>query len=319
LAENNKTGVKCALKISNDGPDSEESMNMHTDEAKIMSEISHHNIIKMLEYNDNACYTTRNGETSTRFSIAYELARNDLFDYIAQGGELKENDARYYFHQIVGATEFMHSKGISHRDLKHENILLDDNYDIKIADFGFATHSISSDSYKGSGYYMAPEIHINKKYNTQCSDIFSLGVILFVMVFNRPPFPSTLGTNSFLKAIKDNKIKSFWKMHTKGKAEGIEHYSEDLIHLISGMLQVEPVHRISISEIKQHPWFKGELPSKAEITENLDKRQQLVLDAGIMGGLVVPADSIDPDEIAQNAHRGLDDSDVSSLLILQIN
>lgn len=140
---------------------------MHLEEAKIMGELNHHNILKMLEFNDNACFTARNGETSTRFSIASELARNELFDYIAKGGELKENEARYFFHQVIDAVEFIHSKGISHRDLKPENLLLDSNYDIKIADFGFATRLAKTDSYKGSAYYMAPEIHLNMEYNTQ--------------------------------------------------------------------------------------------------------------------------------------------------------
>jgi serine/threonine protein kinase len=131
------------------------------------------------------------------------------------------------------------------------------------------------------------------------------------MVSNMPPFPSTQGNNSFFKTIKDNKFQSFWRMHTTSRTEGPEYYSDEFVNLVTGMLQVDPIHRFSISEIKQHPWYKGEVPSQIEIKENLDKRQQLVLNAGIIGGLEIPTDSLDPDSREQNISRGGDDSDVS--------
>lgn len=100
--------------------------------------------------------------------MALELAEGgELFDYIFQTGRLDEKIARYYFLQLLDAFEYIHNKGISHCDVKLQNILLDHQFNLKLADFGFSSKQPTNTTYKGSGEYMAPEIHIEQGYHGQ--------------------------------------------------------------------------------------------------------------------------------------------------------
>ena len=160
--------------------------------------------------------------------------------------------------------------GVAHRDLKPENLLLDENFNLKLADFGFAGPLAGRD---GSGYlqtklgtanYMAPEIHEEKPYNGRQVDLFSLGIILFILVAQSPPFNvAIIQQDPFYRAIANNKCASFWRVHSKSKPSG--YFSEEFKMLITSMLQYDPMHRPSIAELFQHPWMKGEVPSHADV------------------------------------------------------
>lgn len=118
-----------------------------------------------------------------------ELAKGgELFDFIAVGGKFSESMARYFFLQLMDGLEYCHRNKICHRDLKPENLLLDKDYNLKIADFGFA-RDLSGDQGNaklatrcGTVPYMAPEIFLANQYSGQSVDLFAAGIILFVMV-----------------------------------------------------------------------------------------------------------------------------------------
>ena len=122
------------------------------------------------------------------------MSGGELFSYIQEEGPFSEPLCRYYFKQLIKGIYYLHSKGFAHRDLKPQNILLDENYNLKIIDFGFIC---SLQGKGGTGFntsrvgtpgYMAPELLSNKSYQGHVVDLFSLGVILFVMYVGRPPF-----------------------------------------------------------------------------------------------------------------------------------
>ena len=132
------------------------------------------------------------------FIVLEYVAGGLLFEICQEIGQLGEDCSRVFFKEIITSIEFMQSQSISHRDLKLENILVDKNLLIKIADFGFATESAGLlESYKGTPVYMAPEIALGEKYSGYKADIFSAGVILFTLVRGIFPFMDSTEDDQF--------------------------------------------------------------------------------------------------------------------------
>ena len=113
-----------------------------------------------------------------------------LFDVVQTMGGMGEDYGRFFMAQMLDVLEFMQAKGVSHRDLKLENILVDEDMNLKVADFGFSTFTDVTNlkSYRGTKTYMAPEIKVGKKYDGFEIDMFSTGVILFIIVQGTFPF-----------------------------------------------------------------------------------------------------------------------------------
>nr|XP_023028596.1 serine/threonine-protein kinase MARK1-like [Leptinotarsa decemlineata] len=119
------------------------------------------------------------------------VSGGDLFDYLESHGRMEEPEARAKFMQIVSAVEYCHEKGIVHRDLKDSNILLDSEMNIKVTDFGLSnefTPGYELNTFCGSPHFAAPEIFLRIKYDGPEVDVWSLGVILFVLVTRTLPF-----------------------------------------------------------------------------------------------------------------------------------
>jgi carbon catabolite-derepressing protein kinase len=182
--------------------------------------------------------------------MVLEYAGGELFDYIVQNGRLKEDEARRFFQQMICAVEYCHRHKIVHRDLKPENLLLDDQLNVKIADFGLSNIMTDGNFLKtscGSPNYAAPEVIGGKLYAGPEVDVWSCGVILFVLVAGRLPFD-------------DEHIPSLFARIAKGQYTIPTWFSPGPANLIRKMLVVNPVQRVTIEEIRQDPWFVTELP-----------------------------------------------------------
>jgi len=105
-----------------------------------------------------------------------------MYEFILNTGEFNQRMARFYFKQLMEAICMIHSIGASHRDIKFENVLLDENFNLKLTDFGFSTIRPVSTTIGGTTGYMAPEIFEGKEYNGQKADIFAAGVLAFIML-----------------------------------------------------------------------------------------------------------------------------------------
>ncbi|CAI2371753.1 unnamed protein product [Moneuplotes crassus] len=255
------SGNKIALKLFKS---SKEEAKKHVKEAELLETLSHKNIVRCFEFALDADLKQDNRVKQVSY-IATELAEKGcLFDYIKASQGLSEQLARLFFGQILGAIEFLHSSGISHRDIKSENIFLTQKYEVKMGDFGFATKDITDTTYCGSSCYMAPEINMKKKYNCQATDIFSLGVLLFFMVTGKYPFARANESDCKFKILSAGKTSLFWRTSLRSK-ERLSKLSPEFIELVTMCLSCNPIERPSVSEIKCHSWMKtGEVKSSPE-------------------------------------------------------
>jgi carbon catabolite-derepressing protein kinase len=187
--------------------------------------------------------------TPKEIVMVLEYAGGELFDYIVAHGRMTEDKARKFFQQIICAIEYCHRHKIVHRDLKPENLLLDSNLNVKIADFGLSNIMTDGNFLKtscGSPNYAAPEVISGKLYAGPEVDVWSCGVILYVLLCGRLPFD-------------DEYIPNLFKKIAQGRFQIPNYLSQGAVKLIQKMLVVSPVTRITIQEIRQDPWFLKDL------------------------------------------------------------
>ena len=112
---------------------------------------------------------------------------------------------------------------------------------------------------------MAPEIHMKKPYNGASVDLFASAIILFIMYTQHPPFSKGEPSDPFYRFIAGNRADLFWKAHSRNKLNGEAFFSDNFKNLITAMLQFDPSHRLSMAEVKAHPWYLGEVASIEDI------------------------------------------------------
>ncbi|XP_037725420.1 serine/threonine-protein kinase SIK2-like isoform X3 [Drosophila subpulchrella] len=205
-------------------------------EVEIMKDLKHPHIIKLYQAM----------ETKKMIYIVTEYAsQGDIFDYMIKYGRMPESTARHKFWQIISAVEYLHNKGIVHRDLKAENLLLDRNMNIKIADFGLSNHFEPGEllaTWCGSAPYAAPESFERKQYSGPEFDIWTLGVVLYVLVSGALPFDGPT-----IQSLRDRVL--------SGRFRTPFFMSSECEHLIRHILVLEPTRRYTIEQIKGHRWM----------------------------------------------------------------
>jgi len=190
-------------------------------------------------------------ETQADIYVVMEYVKaGELFDYIVEKGRLMEDEARHFFQQIISGVEYCHRHMVVHRDLKPENILLDSKMNVKTADFGLSNvmhdgHFLKTSC--GSPNYAAPEVISGKMYAGPEVDVWSCGVILYALLCGSLPFD-------------DENIPNLFKKIKGGIYNLPTNLSPGARDLIPRMLLVDPLKRITIPEIRQHPWFTVRLP-----------------------------------------------------------
>ncbi|XP_009872132.1 PREDICTED: serine/threonine-protein kinase SIK2, partial [Apaloderma vittatum] len=215
-------------------------------EVQIMKMLDHPHIIKLYQVM----------ETKSMLYLVTEFAKNgEIFDYLASHGRLSESEARRKFWQILSAVEYCHGQKIVHRDLKAENLLLDNNMNIKIADFGFGNFYKSGEplmTWCGSPPYAAPEVFEGQQYEGPQLDIWSMGVVLYVLVCGALPFDGPT-----LPILRQRVL--------EGRFRIPYFMSEECEHLIRRMLVLDPSKRLTIAQIKEHKWMLIEVPAQRPI------------------------------------------------------
>ncbi|XP_055729235.1 MAP/microtubule affinity-regulating kinase 3-like isoform X4 [Salvelinus fontinalis] len=224
LARHILTGREVAIKIIDKTQLNPTSLQKLFREVRIMKILNHPNIVKLFEVI----------ETEKTLYLVMEYASGgEVFDYLVAHGRMKEKEARAKFRQIVSAVQYCHQKHIVHRDLKAENLLLDADMNIKIADFGFSNEFVMGsklDTFCGSPPYAAPELFQGKKYDGPEVDVWSLGVILYTLVSGSLPFD---GQN--LKELRERVL--------RGKYRIPFYMSTDCENLLKRFLVLNPAKR----------------------------------------------------------------------------
>lgn len=185
------------------------------------------------------------------FMIMEYVSGGELFDYIVKNGKLQEHEARRFFQQIISGVDYCHRHMIVHRDLKPENLLLDHNRHVKIADFGLSNMMLDGEFLRtscGSPNYAAPEVISGKLYAGPEVDIWSCGVILYALLCGTLPFD-------------DEHVPTLFRKIKSGIFAIPEYLNKNVISLLCQMLQVDPLKRATIEEIKKHDWFQRDLPN----------------------------------------------------------
>jgi len=181
-----------------------------------------------------------------------------------------EDAGRFILSQMLDVLSYMNTKGVVHRDLKLENILVDQNMDLKVADFGFATYKKIDKlkSYRGTMTYMAPEIKLGQQYDGRQIDVFSTGVILFIIVQGIFPFKEAKKDEYFYNLILQGKLDTYWKK------VGGQNLSEDFKDLILSMFSLDGSKRPTVEQIRDHPWMKTPFSQKLARSSILEKLQE---------------------------------------------
>ncbi|KAM8856139.1 serine/threonine-protein kinase SIK1 [Spinachia spinachia] len=246
LAKHKVTKTQVAIKIIDKTRLNPSNLEKIYREVQIMKLLNHPHIIKLYQVM----------ETTDMLYIVTEYAKNgEMFDHLTTNGRMSEDEARRKFWQILTAVDYCHQHHIVHRDLKTENLLLDANMNIKLADFGFGNFYNAGEplsTWCGSPPYAAPEVFEGKEYEGPQLDIWSLGVVLYVLVCGSFPFDGP-GLPALRQRVTEGRFRIPFFM------------SQDCENLIRKMLVVDPARRISVAQIRQHRWMLAD-PTAARQT-----------------------------------------------------
>lgn len=252
LASNPQTNQQTAIKVF-----PIDDIRYHK-EKKILTQLAHPYIIGLQDYND--CGTVFEGEKRSFLGLEY-ASNGDLLEVIANHGKLPEILARSLFHQMIDALSYMHSQGIAHMDLKVDNLLISENFDLKITDFDLSqsTSSFRLDS-KGTPGCRAPEVKKGICEDLLAADIYSAGIVLFILLSGNPPYGEVsrgyeLEFDGFYRAMRRQNNR-FWEAHSKHRRDS-EFYSKEFRQLFGRMMEEDPEKRATMAEIKESEWFNG--------------------------------------------------------------
>ncbi|CAN4087442.1 unnamed protein product [Withania somnifera] len=230
-------------------------------EISVMALVEHANVLQLYEVM----------ATKSKIYLVIEHAKGgELFKKLSKG-RLKEKLARKYFQQLIGAVDCCHRRDVYHRDLKPENVLLDENGNLKVSDFGLSALAESKrqdglfHTTCGTPAYVAPEVISRKGYDGAKADVWSCGVILFVLLAGYLPF-------------QDSNLMEMYRKIRLAEFKCPNWFPPEVRKLLSRILDPNPHTRISIAKIKENSWFKKGLDSR-NAGAKVEEKEKFSLDA----------------------------------------
>lgn len=247
-------------------------------EIESMKMIIHSHVIRLLAVHKDVLYPKRKGEDQHVVFVVMELASGgELFDFMLHTGCFEERIARSFFRQMLLGLMSCHENGIYHRDIKPENLLLSSDFQLKIADFGMS-YVRTPDNVEGqlltqcgTKSYMCPEILEGLPYDGAKADVWSSGVVLFIMLTGFPPFQIANSKDWWFKAISLGSFNAFWAAHERTAT-----ISPTARSLIEAIFVIDPARRIGIEEMFQHPFMLQECSEPLDLCTELKRRKEVI-------------------------------------------
>ncbi|CAF0981094.1 unnamed protein product [Didymodactylos carnosus] len=237
-------------------------------EIEIHSRLKHPHIVDLLNYFEDENYV---------YLILELCHKGDLEKYLKSKKVLSENETRIYIKQVIEGLQYLHGHGILHRDIKLQNLLLTENHDIKIADFGLAkkveTRDEKNHTMCGTPNFLSPEIAMRSAHSFE-TDVWSLGILISTLLTGRPPFDT-------------ENILSTLSRVAKVDYELPSSLSEEAQDLINNILQKQPENRLTLAQVKEHPFFSKEYSRHSSTYERSYEKLFLTMgpDASVDSGL----------------------------------
>merc|ERR1712070_1060007 len=266
--ENNQV----ALKIISKNRKSPLMMRLLETELSVMKKLNTHpHILRLIDSEKDVPYQE---------SLTSEVDRNgELFDYILHTDVFNEALARTYFTQLASAIAYCHDNGVIHRDIKPENLLLDSNFQLKVADFGLSSNKnnmqelLSTEC--GTKAYMAPEVLSKHRYLGEKTDSWSIGVVLFIMLSGNPPFQIANLQDWWFKQLATNRPERFWKAHLSYYRD----FPRTAMSILGKMFQPNPKYRQNVKQILKDPWMDKKVMDEQELFQVMLGRKLAVQQA----------------------------------------
>ncbi|KAJ9177810.1 hypothetical protein P3X46_012982 [Hevea brasiliensis] len=248
LGFNSESGQMCAIKevrVVSDDQTSKECLKQLNQEINLLSQLSHPNIVRY--------YGSELSEETLSVYLEY-VSGGSIHKLLQEYGAFKEPVIQNYTTQILCGLAYLHGRNTVHRDIKGANILVDPNGEIKLADFGMAKHITSCSSilsFKGSPYWMAPEVVMNTNGYSLAVDIWSLGCTILEMATSKPPWNQYEGVAAIFKI-----------GNSKDMPDIPDHLSNDAKSFIKLCLQRDPSARPTASQLLDHPFIRDQLTTR---------------------------------------------------------
>ena len=289
LAEHLETKVKLAIKIYKPISNYKIQQTNFSNEIKIMQSLNNSNIVKILAANNLGIYKSSTSKEDIKIMyMGLELCANgEFFDYIADICKgFCDNTCRFYFQQLLNGIKGMHDSGIAHRDLKTENLFIDSEFSLKIGDFGFAKFVELENRDKngnligmlksnlGTTGYQSPELLEGNLYNGFSNDVFSSGVILFIMYCGYPPFREAKSSDQWYKHLLNNDPISFWSVYLKNKKTPF--LTESFKKLVLGMIDPNPNKRYTLNDVISSEWVTEREIDYNSVFADIKERHSIV-------------------------------------------
>lgn len=294
LVEETSTHIKYAMKIMRPNPEIQKQIDREIEILKSFATLDKNECPYLVNLHELIV-------TGKKIILVLNyVSGGDLEEKInsSPNGYLNESEAHFYFSELLEAISFLHSKNITHRDLKLENMLIDSDGDLRLADFGLSIMSETDlSTHCGTPYYVAPEVFFNARYDGPPADIWSCGIVLYIMLCGHFPFE---GKN----------FEELGKKVMKGKIVYPDHLSSDVIDLISHILTVDIDQRYTIDQIRNHIWFKNTPDTKPLKPTEIDAFDNLLIEIDAENNNPTQTNSLatSPTKVTRNRKFNLNDS-----------
>lgn len=239
--------------------------------------VAHSNVIRVIDYKDDQeLFGNEFDEVKVSYILMEYAKHGDLCNLLVRRRvSLDETLVRTYFHQLVAGLEALHSNGAAHLDLKLENLLISEDFTLKLADFDLSyvpdDEMVTS---RGTKNYRAPEIRQNRCSDPYAADIYSAAIILFLMkTGGRLPFTEATGLGSLnLAELKEANQKLFWKKECEMLERDESFFSEEFKELFMKMTKPNPKDRATLAEVKSSRWYNREIYSQQQAAELMNQK-----------------------------------------------